>query len=166
MNLKKYAGQMMVYGLFMALLGVFSNSPAYQHLPDDMATIKLSLRHTGQLLGECRERSSEEMMNLPASARAPLICPRERSPLRFELDLDGRNVYSEELPPRGLHGDGRVSVYRRLTVPASTITFDVRLKDDIRSETFQHRQSRTVSLEPGQVLVIDFDERVGRFAFL
>ena len=111
MNGKKYLGQMAIYGLFMVLLGVFSSAPTYQHLPEDMATIKLSLRHTGQLLGECRERSSQEMINLPANMRAPLVCPRRRSPLLFELDIDGENVYSEELRHADCTGtDGRRSI--------------------------------------------------------
>ena len=162
----RYSGQTVVYGAFAVLLGVCSTAPAYRHLPEDMATIKLSLRHAGKLITECRDRTPEEMANLPANMRAPQICERERSPLILELDLDGESVYSEVLPPRGLHGDGRASVYRRLSVPAGSMQLSVRLKDDVNAEGFQYETSREVLLAPAQVLVIDFDEQNNHFEML
>ena len=48
----KWLGQIVAYGLFVIFIGTFSNSPSYRHLAQDTATIKLSLRHAGQLLGE------------------------------------------------------------------------------------------------------------------
>lgn len=162
----RYAGQALVYGTFAALLGVCSTDPAYRHLPEDMATIKLSLRHAGKLVSECRDRTAEEMANLPANMRAPQICERERSPLLLELDIDGKSVYSEILPPRGLHGDGRASVYRRLTVPAGAAQISVRLKDDVNSPGFQYESTQAVVLAPARVLVIDFDEQNNRFEML
>ncbi len=59
----KWTGQVLAYGAFALFVGYFSNSPAFRHLPLDQATIKLSLRHAGQILGECRERTAEELAN-------------------------------------------------------------------------------------------------------
>ena len=98
--------------------------------------------------------------------RAPQICERERSPLTLELDIDGTPVYSEILPPRGLHNDGRASVYRRLSVPAGEIQVSVRLKNDVNQEGFQYETSRRLTLKPAQVLVIDFDDQNERFELL
>lgn len=165
-NAARYIGQGFAYVAFILFVGALSSAPTYQHLADDQATIKLSLRHAGQLLGECRQRTREEMADLPANMRAPEICPRERSALLLELDVNGDNVYAEELPPRGLHGDGRATVYRRLTVPAGQVDIQVRLKDDMREASFQYQQEHSQILAPAQILVIDFDEQASRFEFL
>ena len=162
----RYVGQAVAYAAFAGTIAVFSNGPPYHHQDTDSATIKLSLRHAGVLVSACRNRTAEELANLPANMRAPQICERERSPLTLELDIDGSPVYSEVLPPRGLHSDGRASVYRRLTVPAGAIEVSVRLKDDVNSEGFQYQASRRLELQPSQVLVIDFDEQNGRFELL
>lgn len=163
---RRWVGMAILWGLLALLLGYFSNRPSYRHLAADAATIKLSLRHAGQLVGECRERSVEEMANLPANMRTPLICPRERSPLVLEMMFDGELVLSETLPARGLHSDGRASIYRRITVPAGKVEVTVRLKDQIASEDFQYQSAQSVDLPPGANLVIDFDGQAGEFQFL
>lgn len=165
-NWFRWPGQVTAYVLFVAFIGVFSNSPAYQHLAEDTATVKLSLRHAGQLLGECRQRTPEEMAALPPNMRAPAVCPRERSPIVLELDLNGELAYSESLPARGIHKDGRASVYRRLSVPAGATQLTVRLKDHVESDEFHYTSTHKVTLAPAQVLVIDFNEQRGEFDFL
>lgn len=165
-SLPRIAGMLIAFGLFALLIGYASNRPAYRHLAADSATIKISLRHAGQLMGECRERSSAELEQMPANMRAPLVCPRERSPLLLELELDGQLIISETLPARGIHQDGRASTYRRLTVPAGNVDVAVRLKDHIEAEAFHYEAFRSLTLEPGSNLVIDFDEEAGAFVFL
>jgi len=144
---------------------LLASGPTYQHLAPDLATIKLSLRHAGELVADCRDRTAAELAQLPPNMRAPRICQRERSPLRLELQLDDAPVYAETLPPRGLHKDGRVSVYRRLSVPAGNVRIAVKLKDDVRAAGFQFERTGTVRLAPAEVLVIDFDEQAGGFVF-
>ena len=162
---RKTVLQGLVVGLFAAGLGYCSNRPVYRHLEDDQAVLKLSLRHAGQILGECRTRTAEELAGLPANMRAPLVCPRERSPLQLELQLNDRLVLSETLPARGLHNDGRASVYRRLVVPVGRLDVEVRLKDHVESEVFQYQASRVVEMGPAENLVIDFNGDLGDFEF-
>lgn len=162
----RYVWQAIAYGAFMGLIGYFSNSPAYQHLPADQATIKLSLRHSGKLLGECTQRTPEEMLKLPPNMRVQAVCPRERSALVLELDLNGEMVFSQSLEPRGLHGDGMASAYHRLSVPAGDITVRVRLKDHVEQQEFPYQAEYDVTLDPAQVLVIDFDSQKKQFTFL
>jgi hypothetical protein len=164
-ELRRLAGQALAYALFFAAVGVFSNSPPYQHLAPDQATIKLSVRHAGQLLGECRTLGAEELAKLPATMRAPVNCPRERSPLTLELDVNGEPVLQQTIAPRGLHGDGLASSYRRLTVPAGTIEVGVRMKDHLQQREFPYVSERRVVLAPAQVLVIDFDAQKREFVF-
>jgi len=151
---------------FMAAVSVFSAWPAYRYLEPDEAVVKLSLRHAGVRLGECRTRSEAEMADLPPNMRAAEECPRERSPLLLRLELDGRPLIDATLAPRGLHGDGRAAFYRRLKVPAGSFRVAVKMSDDVRSEGFPYQIERNVELEPGDVLVIDFDSQSSRFVLI
>jgi hypothetical protein len=162
----RYLAQATAYGVFVAVVGLLAPGPTYRHLAPELATIKLSLRHAGELVSDCRDRTAAELGQLPPNMRAPQICPRERSPLQLELRVDDEQVYAETLPPRGLRKDGRVSVYRRLSVPAGDVHLAVKLKDDVRAEGFQYERTGTVRLAPAQVLVIDFDEAAGGFVFV
>ncbi len=157
--------QILVATLFAAGIGYFSNQPSYRHLPEDRAVLKLSLRHAGQIVGECRERSAAELAGMPENMRAPLVCPRERSPLELELRLNNELVLSDVLPARGIHKDGRAAMYRRIVVPTGELTVNVRLKDRIDSEEFQYQAERTVQLSPAENLVIDFNGDIGDFEF-
>jgi len=165
-NWKFWAGQLLCYSLFIAFIGYFSNSPQYHRFPEQQGTIKLSLRHSGQILGECRERNKEEMAQLPPNMRISKICPRERSPLLLDLLVNNKIVYSEELAPRGIHGDGLSSIYFRLPIDSGKINLTVRMKDNINQKDFPYQLQRTLQLAPAQVLVIDFDSKAGEFIIL
>lgn len=162
----RYLGQGLAYALFFLPIGYCSNSPVYVHQPADQATIKISLRHSGQLLGECRQRSAEELANLSAMMRAEEVCPRDRSPLTLELDINGEPALVDTLPPRGLHNDGMAAAYRRLPVPAGKVHLRVRMKDHLGQQDFPYQAEHVVDLQPAQVLVIDFDSQTNSFTFM
>lgn len=162
----QWPARVVLLGAFAGWLGYCSTNPAYQHLDPTLATIKVSVHHSGQVLGECRERSAEELAQLPENMRAPLVCPRERSPLELELAVNDRLVLTETLPARGIHRDGRASTYRRLSVPAGEVTVTVRMKDHVDQQTFPYQSTVRTVLAPGANLVIDFDNESGRFIFL
>lgn len=165
-NWKFWLGQLLCYSLFLGFIGYFSNSPKYQRFPDHQGTIKLSLRHSGQILGECHERSKEEMAQLPPNMRIGKTCPRERSPLLLDLIINNKVVYSEKLPPRGIHADGLSSVYFRLPVDSGKIELTVRMKDHVNQKKYPYQLQKTLQLAPAQVLVIDFDSKEGEFIIL
>lgn len=152
-----WIGQALLYALFAAVIGVFSGWPPYRHLAGDQALIKLSFSHTGKPVADCRPQTPEELAKLPPNMRAPLRCPRERSPIVVELDIDGLPALRVSARPSGLSRDGASSVYRRLQVGAGTHRLSVRLKDDLRSPGFTHQREASVTLAPAQILVIDFD---------
>jgi len=156
-----WAGQVVLYALFAAVLALFSRWPVYHHLAPDTALVKLSMVHAGQPVAACRERSAEELAALPPNMRAALDCPRERSPLSVELDIDGKPAARIVAPPSGLSRDGASALYARLPVAAGTRTLAVRLSDDARAAGFGYTLEREVVLAPTQVLVIDFDARQG-----
>ena len=152
-----WIGQVALYGLFALAIGVFSHWPPYRHLGEDQALITLSFSHTGQPVSECRPHTAEELAKLPPNMRSPLLCPRERSPIVVELDVDGAPALRQTAKPSGLSKDGAASIYHRLSLSAGTHRVAVRMSDDARRSDFGHVLEQTVTLKPAQILVIDFD---------
>jgi hypothetical protein len=152
-----WIGQLLLYALFAGIIGVFSGWPTYRHLASDQSLIKLSFSHTGKPISDCRPQTPEELAKLPPNMRAPVRCPRERSPIVVELDVDGALAYRHSAQPSGLSKDGASSVYHRLALDAGQHRVTVRMKDDARSTGFDHVREETVTLAPAQILVIDFD---------
>jgi len=156
--------QLPAYAAFAALVGYFSSAPPYRHLAPDRAVVKLALSHAGELKSPCRTRTAEELQRLAPNMRAPLDCPRERSVVRVELEMDGKLVAAAQARPSGLRGDLPSSLYRRLEVPAGRHDFRARLADDAAGG-FRHHGEARVELAPGRVLVVDFDASRGGFQF-
>ncbi len=156
-----WAGQVVLYALFALVIGIFSHWPAYHPLGPDQALIKISFSHTSKPISECRKLTAEELAKLPPNMRAPVVCPRERSPLKVEVDIDGKPALRRVVPPSGLAHDGASSIYLRLPVPAGEQRIAVRLNDDARHPGFTYQREDTVKLAPDQVLVIDFDAEKG-----
>lgn len=151
-----WTGQVLLYALFALVIGIFSSWPSYQALPSDRALVKVSFIHHGQRVAQCRPYTPEELAKLAPNMRTPMKCGRERSPVTIEVDLDGATVYRHVAVPSGLSSDGASSVYQRLQVPAGEHRIAVRLKDSA-GPAFTHTREATLTLKPGQVLVIDFD---------
>lgn len=156
-----WIGQVLLYGAFAVFVGVFSRWPAYQHLAGDQALVKLSFNHQGKPVSECVRQSPEELAKLPPNMRAPVRCPRERSPITVELDIDGKRVLRHVAQPSGLSKDGASALYHRIELPAGTHQIAVRLKDNVRSSGFDFTREASVTLKPAQILVIDFDPEKG-----
>jgi hypothetical protein len=158
------AGQLVLYGLFAAAIGYFSTSPRYTHLPADQALVKVSFTHTAQRVGACRSRSDEELAKLPPNMRVREECPRERAPVKIELDIDGESRYRDVLQPSGLSRDGATSVYRRFPVATGRHEIKVRLSDNASGE-FNFERTETIDLAPAQILLVDLDAQAGGLQF-
>jgi len=156
-----WIGQALLYGLFALIIGYFSSSPPYRHLPADQALIKLSFSHEGKLVSECRRRTAEELAKLAPNMRAPMDCPRGRSPVTVEIDLDGTPAYRHVAMPSGLSKDGASTVYHRFPVHSGEHRLAIRLNDDARTTGFHYRREEMVILKQGRVLVIDFNQEAG-----
>jgi hypothetical protein len=151
----RFVGQGLIYAGFAAFLGYFSDTPAFEYFPGDSAQIKLSFSHGGQKR-ECRARTAEELARLAPNMRRPQECRRERFPVLIELEIDGRVVYRESLPPTGITGDGPSKAYRRFQVSAGPHSLRAALRDSGRSDGFDHEFRTDAVLKPRQNLVIDF----------
>ncbi|MEO8123000.1 MAG: hypothetical protein ABI633_03025 [Burkholderiales bacterium] len=160
-----WIGQVLLYGVFALIVGVFSHWPTYRHLADDESLIKLSFTHAAQRVDECRKLTPEELAKLPPNMRAPTKCGRERAPVVVEVDLDGKPAIRHVAQPSGLSRDGASSVYQRMTVHAGMHQVVVRLKDNAGKGGFDYESEKTVTLAPAQILVIDFDPQRGGITF-
>lgn len=155
-------GQVILYGAFAAFIGYFATSPKYRQVADDIALIKLSISHLGDR--ECRKRTPEELARLPPNMRASMDCPRERSDIRLEVDLDGQAVFRTIMHPTGLYKDGVSTVYKRFELKAGTYQLAVRMNDNLIKPGFNFVKEAQIQLAPGQVMVIDFNpDRGGLF---
>ena len=160
----RIAAQLLLYVPLMALIGYFSTAPKFSPVGESEALLRLSFIHAAQRKAPCRERSAEELAKLAPNMRAALDCPRERSPIVVELELDGKLVLRREVQPAGLKRDGNATVYHRLPVPAGRHKIAVRLRDR-PGEGFNFTREESVELAPGRVLLIDFVDAKGGFLF-
>jgi len=161
----QYIAQGLFYFLFIGVIGYFSASPVYTHLPPDETLIKLSFSHAGQHKGMCRERTPEEIAKLPPYQRkVTTVCPRERSNVVVELEMDGKQLYHVILKPVGLSHSGNSNIYRRIPVKAGVHTLKARLKDN-EGDEFNYVREETVNLVAGRIMVIDFKAATGGFIF-
>ena len=156
-------GQVILYGAFAAFIGYFATSPKYHQVADDVALIKLSISHLGER--ECRKRTAEELAKMPPNMRAPLDCPRERSDIRLEVDLDGQPILQTVMHPTGLYKDGVSTIYRRFEVKAGSHQLAVRMNDNLVKPGFNFVKEERISLKPHQVMVIDFNPDQGGLFF-
>jgi hypothetical protein len=156
--------QVPAYAAFAAFVGYFSSAPPYRHLDPGMAVVKLSFIHAGERKLACHERTPEELAKLAPNMRAAFDCPRERSDVKVEVEMDGKVIYEISARPSGLRNDLPSAVYRRLDVPAGHHTFRARLADT-PDGAFRHHGEASVDLAPGRVLVIDFVASRGGFEF-
>ncbi|QKS30337.1 MAG: hypothetical protein HT579_16300 [Candidatus Accumulibacter similis] len=156
-------GQVILYGAFAAFIGYFATSPKYHEVADDVALIKLSISHLGER--ECRKRSPDELAKMPPNMRAPLDCPRERSDIRLEVDLDGQPILQTVMRPTGLYKDGVSTIYRRFEVKAGSHQLAVRMNDNLVKPGFNFVKEERISLKPHQVMVIDFNPDQGGLFF-
>lgn len=160
----RYALQAAFYVPLMLLIGYFSSAPRFVHLPADQALLRLSIAHAGERRQACRERSPQELAKLPPNMRAAQDCPRERSPLLVELEIDGKLVLRSEAIPAGTQRDGLATLYHRIPVAAGTHRIVVRMRDRPQGE-FNHVREETLNLAGGDSLLIDFNASRGGLEF-
>lgn len=161
----KRLGQALCFLLFGLGIGFLSVAPSYHHFDADKAMVRMSIAHAGQLLGSCHQRTDAELAKLSRNMRALEDCPRERSPVTIEMELDGKVLYHEVIAPSGLSRDGASTVYGRFPLPAGEHRLSVKMKDNDKQAGFNFQRSETINLRPAQVLVIDFNRQQGGLLF-
>ncbi len=159
----QYAGQAVILGLVMLLLGYFSRLPTYEVFPPDKAQIKVSFSHGAKRKEVCRRRTREELAKLAPNMRKPMDCSRERLPVFIEILIDGRLLYRDSLPPTGLSKDGPSRIYQRFVVEPGRHRLVARLRDTDRTEGFDYQKEFAIDLAPRQNLALSFRSEMGGF---
>lgn len=161
----RLAAQFVVIAALFVAVATFADWPIYWQFPRGSAIVLLTFVHGADRKAECRRLTSQEIEKLPPNMRRVQDCPRRRRPLYVELDLGGRTVFRDSLPPTGIAGDGPSRIYRRFVVPAGKYAVAVRMRDTARVEGFDHAREEAVTLVPDQTFVIDFRSERGEFVF-
>lgn len=154
----RYLGQALLYALFFVPLVFLTHTPTHRHLAEDMAVLKVAVRHAGKIVGECTPINSADYANRPANMQRPELCPRERSPLQLELLLDGETLLRAAVPASGLHSDGVSSMYQRFNVPAGSHHLRLLMNDDVAVDGPTWQLEQDIELRPAQVMVATFKE--------
>jgi len=160
----RIALQALFYLPLMALIGYFSQAPKFAHLGKDEALLRLSIAHAAERRHACRERPAAELARLPPNMRNAQDCPRERSPILVELEIDGVIAYRTEVAPAGVQRDGLATLYHRMPVAAGSHRIAVRMRDR-PGGAFNHVKEETLVLAAGDALVIDFNASRGGLEF-
>ena len=164
MKALRFVAQLALYVPLMAMLAYFSTEPRFSVVAPNEALVRVSFIHSTQRREACRERSAEELAKLAPNMRATLDCPRERSSLLLELELDGKLVLRREVQPSGLRRDGNAVVYERMALPAGRHRIVARLRDRPEGD-FNFVRDETLELAGGRSLIIDFNAAQGGFVF-
>jgi hypothetical protein len=154
----RYLGQALLYALFFVPLVFITQQPTHRHLAEDMAVLKVAVRHAGAIVGACTPIGAAEYSNQAATMKHAEICPRERAPLQLELILDGTTLYRAAVPASGLHNDGVSSMYQRFEVPAGEHHVQLLMNDNAAVEGYNWRLEQDIQLQPAQVMVASFKE--------
>lgn len=156
--MSRIIAQVVAYGLFVAVVGIFSVWPGYRLLDEQEAIVSLTFSHAAERVRECRRLTQEELNALPPNMRKPDQCPRERHPIYVEMHLDDRLVYADTALPSGLWEDGKANIYQRATIDAGKYTLFVGMNDSGSDDGFDYIEQWDVTLVPGQNLVVTFDD--------
>lgn len=155
----RYLGQAVLYALFFLPLAYFSHAPSYRHVEEGLAVLKVAVRHPGEVIGECTAVAGGGSGMRPSTMTGSVeICPRERSPLKLELIMDGETLYSARVQPSGLHNDGISSVYQRFEIPAGPHRLQIKMNDDVSVDGYTWQFEQDIDLQPAQVMVASFKE--------
>ena len=152
----RYGLQALNYSVFMALLWYFSTSPSLRQLGEDEAVMTIAFNHVGEIKEPCRKRSAEEMSALAPNMRVLMDCPRERSPVRIEVSLDGAPIYARLAEAPGLYKDSGVDIYHSTKVLAGKHRLEIKMNDSVNIEGFNHVLKQDVMIAPAQILLVDF----------
>ena len=161
MKVLSFLMQIANYTVFMYIVWFFSANPSYQHTAPDQAVIALSFSHAGQPISECRKRTEEELADLPPNMRAPMDCPRQRSPIEVELSLDDKVIFHDTFAAKGASGDWGIDVFKEFPVPVGNYNLKMKLKDSIRVEDYNHKFEKQFDIKPRQLVLVDFKTNQG-----
>lgn len=164
-------GTRVVGGVLAVVLTVLtswaSRTPVSFSDPDE-ALLRLSWRQDGVTVEACRDRTPEELAEMPVHMRNPRACIGDIASYHLVVRLDGNEVLADTVRPAGLRGDRPVYVLADLPLTPgrheASVTFEALLPEGFEPpEGLRSRGwSGTVELGSGQIGLITWDDESGR----
>jgi len=157
-----------ILALPVVFVSLLSEAP-YPFFKQDTSQLILSLKHPTRRVEECdelgflreealrykkeRERTQGVRMELKKTG-----CSRERFPLYIEMDVDGVKKVSRYYQPTGWSKDGPSFVYEKVLLEPGSHKVLIGMRDSGVEGGFDYTFEKGFELEPGRVVVIDFDK--------
>lgn len=120
-----------VAGVVVALLVAAAIAAASRvpFTPDASADAMLRLSWTArpERIEDCRTVGAEELAELPAHMRQPVVCEGVTARYRVDVLRNGRLLATDELRGGGLRSDRQLYHHRELRVPSGPATFEIRV---------------------------------------
>lgn len=157
--------QAIFYTLFMGVIYYLSTDPVYKPLDEGEAVVVVAFGHAGKIVAPCRERTPEELAELPPNMRIAMDCPRERSPIIVEIILDDHVALKETFEAPGFSKDLGVEVFYRTKVPTGKHRIIARMNDDVNVEGFTHIDEEEIELTQGKIVVVEYRPDKNKFVF-
>jgi hypothetical protein len=154
-KLMRITAQIGFYACVGILIGYYTGAPAYQYADGQSSVLKLVVRHSGVLLGECRLMNEQELKKLPPNMRIPEVCPRGKAPMSVSLLVDDRVFYDGIIKPSGIHSDGVVALYRQFKMPPGQAS--VRLAIESGEKILQVFE-REIRVQASDVLLLEYHD--------
>lgn len=90
------------------------------------AVLRLAWSARPERVETCREQSAEELANLPAHMRQPLVCEGTTASYRLEVRYNDAVIAEQIVRGGGLRRDRRLYVFQELAVPSGDADVSVR----------------------------------------
>jgi hypothetical protein len=158
----QFAGQIVAWGLFVTITGVFAHWPGYAPLPDGHGELKLSMAHLTERLEPCVQLSQEELLALPPNMRVAERCERARAHAVVQLFIDDEPLLDTAVRPVGLARGGRTYLQAHWALPAGNYALELRLRDTPREEGFDKVQHFQLRLGAGESVLLDVGDGEAR----
>jgi hypothetical protein len=104
------------------------------------AVLRLAWSARPERVETCRQVGDDELANVPAHMRQPVVCAGAAAQYRLTITLDRRLVADEVVHAGGLRQDRWLYVFKELRVPASAADVEIRFE----------RVTESTSPAPGQ----------------
>jgi hypothetical protein len=102
-----------------------SNAPLTAHRSSD-SILRLAWSARPERVEDCRQRSPEELAQLPQHMRQPIVCEGTTAEYRLQVWIDGRLVADRVVHGGGLRRDRRLYVFEEVALPPGEAAIDVR----------------------------------------
>ena len=160
--------------LLAGLVACLARIPMGQ--PKRDATLRLALRTAGGRVEICRDRTPEELAELPAHMRQPRACDRHLLPYRLTVRVDGEPRIDRRVTSAGVHEDRPLVVDEALDLPPGRVGLEVVFVPDPGGEAPlegalaaawesapRYRLAESAELKAGRITLVALDDEAGRF---